>query len=343
MNNIGKILRNSLLTAGIFFISLAVSPVRADAAISDNLSDNTLQIYNAVSELSDQIVSGKATTSKLEVTLDRRENASRVGKEQTYAYTAAAYEHPEKFFWAANGNCSYTYDQQTGKLSISYEISSPYRSGSKGYKLKAKNAASTYKSTVKKAQKIAAKVTGSTDYDKMKSILEQVDKLTSYNTAAAEEIGSKITNYEPWNINYVFDGKKSTKVVCEGYAKAFKYLCDLTNFSSDKVSARIVSGNMTYYNSGKQPHMWDVVTMDDGSNYIVDPTNSDSGMIGSGGELFIRSCDSGNINAGYSVFVDKISYTYYYSASETRSIYKDSELTISNLSYQVPENSSSRK
>ena len=41
-------------------------------------------------------------------------------------------------------------------------------------------------------------------------------------------------------------------MVCEGYSKAFKYLCDLSQFDGDVV-CRIATGAM-----GAGPHMWNV-------------------------------------------------------------------------------------
>ena len=60
--------------------------------------------------------------------------------------------------------------------------------------------------------------------------------------------------------------------VCEGYSKAFQYLCDLSSFK-DKVECHSVSG----VTSG--PHMWNVVAMEDGYNYLVDVTNCDEGTV----------------------------------------------------------------
>ena len=62
----------------------------------------------------------------------------------------------------------------------------------------------------------------------------------SYDQSSA---GGGASYGDPWQLVYVFDGDPSTNVVCEGYAKAFQYLCDLTRFDGD-VTCRTVSGTM---------------------------------------------------------------------------------------------------
>lgn len=55
-------------------------------------------------------------------------------------------------------------------------------------------------------------------------------------------------------------------VVCEGYAKAFKVLCNRFN-----VASILIVGN------ANEPHMWNYVQMEDGNWYLVDVTWDDSG------------------------------------------------------------------
>ena len=62
------------------------------------------------------------------------------------------------------------------------------------------------------------------------------------------------------------------KCVCEGYAKAFQLLCDLTTFNNN-IACYTVSGVMTGA-TGAGNHMWNVVHMDDENSYLVDVTNS---------------------------------------------------------------------
>lgn len=121
-----------------------------------------------------------------------------------------------------------------------------------------------------------------TDYEKVLSYCNAICDLTSYNHDAAE---NDPPYGNPWQLVYVFDGDESTTVVCEGYSKAFKYLCDLSSFDVP-LKCVTVTGYMNG-GTGEGAHMWNIVTMDDGVNYLVDVTNSDEGTAGYKNELFL--------------------------------------------------------
>ena len=125
-----------------------------------------------------------------------------------------------------------------------------------------------------KAQAIVDIYEGVDDTERLTKYGDEICRLVSYNRSAAASYSASddSTPYgDPWQLIWVFDGDPSTDVVCEGYAKAFKFLCDLTDFSSS-VDCIVVTGDM-----GGAGHMWNVVTPADGYNYIVDLTNSDGG------------------------------------------------------------------
>ena len=94
----------------------------------------------------------------------------------------------------------------------------------------------------------------------------------------------------------MFDGDPETNVVCEGYAKAFQYLCDLSTFSDPNINSYIVTGVMAG-GTGAGPHMWNMVTLEDGNHYLVDVTNCDGDpnssevSIGYPDKLFLRIYD----------------------------------------------------
>ena len=152
-----------------------------------------------------------------------------------------------------------------------------------------------------KANEIVTEYSTKTDYEKLKGYCDSICNLVSYNYEAA----SGTMNYgNPWQIIWVFDNDNSTNVVCEGYAKAFQFLCELTNFTNE-VSCLTVTGKMD-----SEDHMWNVVSMED-KNYLVDVTNSDEGTSGEGYKLFLAKQIAGDVPEYiYSVGDRCISYTY---------------------------------
>ena len=105
---------------------------------------------------------------------------------------------------------------------------------------------------------------------------------------AAPDTGSGQQDSEIWQLVYVFDGDPETKVTSEGYARAFKYLCDLSG-----ISCIIMSGNVDFGSGGSQ-QMWNVIEMDDGNRYLADAYNSDTGKPGFSDKLFLKGCEGTN-------------------------------------------------
>ncbi|MBP3324509.1 MAG: leucine-rich repeat protein [Clostridia bacterium] len=120
----------------------------------------------------------------------------------------------------------------------------------------------------KKTKEIIEKYSSLEDYDKLLAYKNEICALTSYDYSAASSGNFSFDN-SPWQLINVFDGDESTKVVCEGYSKAFLYLCDMSDFSCD-VKCYAAIGALSGGN-----HMWNIVNIK-GRNYIADVTNSDS-------------------------------------------------------------------
>lgn len=171
------------------------------------------------------------------------------------------------------------------------------------------------------------------DYAVLTYFKESICSLVSYNEDAAANSAS--INYgNPWQMIYVFDGDSSTDVVCEGYSKAFKYLCDNHKFNSD-VKCILATGLMTsvtYSGYASGGHMWNMVSIN-GKNYLVDVTNSDEHSLGEDGELFFAGVPSsdcisnGKQQIGYTITMDNAKVTYQYD-DETLNVYYDNEITI---------------
>ena len=180
---------------------------------------------------------------------------------------------------------------------------------------------------VANATKIVSDNAGKTDYEKLVAYREKICNLVSYNndaTAVGYPYG------DPWQLIYVFDNNPSTNVVCEGYSKAFKYLCDLTwQDNSPAIECSLVTGTMAV-NSSPGPHMWNVVAIG-GSNYLVDVTNCDYGTIGSPDQLFL--CGVTEIKAAKKYKANVGSGVTYEYDDETISNFTEEELKLSPTAY----------
>ena len=173
---------------------------------------------------------------------------------------------------------------------------------------------------------------GKTDYAKLKAYKDRICELTRYNYNA---VNTDTAYGNPWQLIWVFDGDNSTNVVCEGYAKAFKYLCDLSTFNYENASCILVTGYMDI-NGSSGLHMWNVVRAADGNNYLVDVTNCDSGTIGYPDELFMvgpdEEDDTGNTIDGYTINADgsNVKYIYYY---DIVNIFEEEDLALGSGKY----------
>ena len=177
--------------------------------------------------------------------------------------------------------------------------------------------------TPKKAQAVVNAHAGETDYQKLVSYREYIKGEVSYNTGAA---GGGYPYGGPWQLIYVFDGNSTTNVVCEGYAKAFQYLCDLTFQNQEgRPSSSLVSGKMD-----DGDHMWNVVAIG-GRNYLVDVTNCDTGSIGAPDQLFLCGAAENVAGKQYTVTLGKtIVYVY---DEKTVESYASEHLKLSPVAY----------
>ena len=119
------------------------------------------------------------------------------------------------------------------------------------------------KSKMAELQTTAANVTlenTSTPYYTVKSIHDYVCKTLTYDETKADGVMNR-------NAYTALLGSHS--VVCEGYAKAFKLLCD-----AHDITAMIVTGDAGT-TSPKEAHMWNQIYMSNGDWYHVDCTWDD--------------------------------------------------------------------
>ncbi len=347
-------------------------------SMGDALTGYNLIVYNIVKSKVEQIAAGEITSTEIGITLEdlglngKQWTASELGvdaiivdgKLNPDAKTALQnlvgidapdiiqrllVDCPYDLYWFDKtkgymyGFFGYSYSSSyiklTGEYTISMIVSTEYASEKYVTNPSVISSVNTAVSTI---QGVVQSHASESDYDKLVSYRQDICSRVSYNDEAAADNSTPYGN--PWQLIWVFDGDDTTKVVCEGYSKAFKYLCDLSTFRSSAIECYLVTGTMNG-GSGAGNHMWNIVTMNDGKNYLVDVTNCDQGSIGADDWLFLRGVTFTSTNSFYAVIpertVGNITYsgatiTYGYD-SDTTGLYDRSLLTLSSSKYEPSE------
>jgi len=186
------------------------------------------------------------------------------------------------------GEGSDAYFEDDPMLTISFTVAADYRAeGGSQYDINQEKAASTV-AAVATVEQIVAQNAEASDVDKLYAYKDVICDMTSYNDEAA---AGGVEYGDPWQLIWVFDGDDKTNVVCEGYSKAFQFLCDKTSFIDSRIECLTVTGTMDG-GTGAGNHMWNILRMDDGENYIADITNCDEGSVGYPEALFLKGYDS---------------------------------------------------
>lgn len=233
----------------------------------------------------------------------------------------------EAYWFGKTWGCGYACSATEGIGSIQYititwKVDQAYAAAD--YEVDATKAQAAV-SAVANANTIVAACESMSTYEKLKYFKDEICNLVSYDNNAAGTGYS--TDGNPWQLVYVFDQNPDTNVVCEGYSKAFKYLCDLSGITCYTVSGDIDGG-----------HMWNIVTLD-GKNYLVDVTNSDTGTIGQNGGLFLNAPVQGNILEGYTFSLSTgktLTYRYYEKIIALYGAGEDSILNLAMEDYSPP-------
>ncbi|MBD5119100.1 MAG: hypothetical protein HDT37_08325 [Clostridiales bacterium] len=242
-------------------------------------------------------------------------------------YTALASDCAYELFWrgteytygfsySIQGNRAFVQD-----LTITLQVAEAYQDG--GDTTVSKDKVAAAKKAAENAKAIVDKYQDSSDYEKLAAYCQEICRLVSFDFAATAD-GAPYG--DPWQLVNVFDGDPDTNVVCEGYSKAFQYLCDLSEFDGDIV-CRTVTGSMN-----GSDHMWNVVQMEDGKNYLVDVTNCDSGDIGALDRRFLAGGAREDGGQTYIISLNPGSMTYTY-RDEQKDLHTDGWLALSGSAY----------
>ena len=174
---------------------------------------------------------------------------------------SVCYDHPE-YSWILTGGFEYSYN-------ISYVDSQPRKYTINKYSFRMSSVpdfASKMSAMYSKINEIVSGAPSGSLQETLKYFHDTICRLTSYNHDAAALDKPNAEWLYAWSPYGTLTGKQ---VVCEGYARAFKMLCDAAN-----IPCALIGG---IGNTGA--HMWNAVQMDDGNWYGVDVTWDDQDRI----------------------------------------------------------------
>lgn len=184
-------------------------------------------------------------------------------------------------------------------MTVSFSPMAEY-AGSDAYTVDSSKIATAIKA-IDNAKAIVAQNAALNDRDKLEAYYTKICELVSYDTKAPAGFSKSL------QVINVFDGDPTTNVVCEGYAKAFQLLCNLSTFSG-KVFCYTVNGTMDG-GQGAGAHTWNIVTVN-GKAYLTDLTNCDEGTVGQNGVLALANPTASPNERTYSITVNNITLTY---------------------------------
>ena len=345
-------------------VDKAQNPVYSASSLAgDRLTGNNKVIYDKCKIMIAEVANGKkdsatCTISLAELGLDRSYSAADLGLSSIKANTDAASDALYKvknyadidaglIANALRSDCPYErywmglkaghtglssiaeYDYALGDyrirfttdLEFKFEVNADYRGSGDTFSVNT-NKTKAVKSSINRINDILNQAKNKSDREKIQFYKDQICALTEYNDAALSLPKSQYG--DPWQLVYVFDGDNNTNVVCEGYSKAFMYLCDKSFFSDSSINCYIATGVM---DGGG--HMWNIVHWSDGINYMVDVTNCDSLNTN---DLFMVLPVSGTVQNGY-IFKVLSFYEIYYDYDEyALATYSTRELTVGDIS-----------
>ena len=222
------------------------------------LSGGALKAYKAIKEAAAEIASGNRASTIVYVSMSGSEWNDLLAQQKNLL-PALINDCPSELYWF-DKTVGWNANKYGESVTITMNVANAYK-GSGEYTVNTSKIKSVQKA-ITTAKSVANSCSGKTDYEKMVAFKTYICNAVEYNDAAL----AKGTPYgDPWQLIYVFDGDSSTNVVCEGYSKAFQYLCELSGIECHSV---LGTGDL-------EAHMWNIVKLD-GAYYHVDITWTDT-------------------------------------------------------------------
>ena len=271
--------------------SCAGIPAAFSSSALDSLNSYEQQVYNKLKAEIKEIAKGTNDTTFT----DRNTNnisceiegatfalsgkeSDNVAKEKintTKIIYALLCDLPYDFFWfdkTASTNASLSFSTNTDGKTVTVKnatfdlpVAKDYRHNNNTYLVDLEKTG-TATTAVKNAQKLVNENAGKNDDQKLEAYRDYICDNVEYD----KKVDINTPYGDPWQVIYVFDGNPTTNVVCEGYAKAFQYLCDISSFNDKSLVCNSVVGYVER-TAEKEKHMWNIVRKDN-KNYLVDVT-----------------------------------------------------------------------
>lgn len=329
---------------------------------TDSLTDTEHFIYRKMTDLAKSISSGEQdkailhlnisemlgkqafTSKELGVRSVNEKNAGKLSSKLIHydlddLILQIGYEYPFEFFWFnkavdlktefeapyAEDNTLYMPEEITMYLTVCED----YR-GADRYTVDL-NAIKKAQEAQNYALEIVDQAKNMADYDKLLYYRNRICAETDYFRDTEGRYNSHESYGSPSQMLWVFDQDPDTNVRCEGYTKAFQFLCDHTEFDGS-VWCFTVRGVKDEHNTN---HCWNIIHMDDGKFYFTDITASDVSSTENHMVGFLQGVDDGSISRGF--MMDGVKYRYLRS---TIDLWLPRMLEIADSDYPVPHNNS---
>lgn len=243
----------------------------------DQLDDNAKIIYSSLENNINHLKENNYTidfSTKFNTLLHESTGQYKLNKSFQSALDALFYDHPELFYLDLTKISliiKYTTigPKTTYTVSISPKDNNNYLYGNFKSQTQVKEAISKVENI---RNNFIAKISNNiSDYDKALKVHDALVNSLEYDSSATRI-----------NTRNIYGALVEKTVVCEGYAKAFKYILDSLN-----IECILVSGDATNSSGESESHMWNYIKLD-GNWYGVDVTWDDPIVVGGLSKNIIR-------------------------------------------------------
>ena len=298
-------------------------PAKFGTTAYQTLPRTEKQLYNTMKQFILRIANGQNASSQMILDLTPYNWSERNYSSHIHnVVDALLLDLPYAFYWYDKVS-GFTLEGPVDQLLLSLSVSQDYALNgvSDGFSLDTRKTGAASQAAAN-AKKVVTQYQNLSDIAKLRAYKDYICSQVDYDYDAFYDEDRPYG--DPWQLIHAFDNDPNTNIVCEGYSKAFNYLCDLSTFQSD-VTCYIIFGNPD------APHMWNLVDIN-GRSFLVDVTFCDggvekmflvntSGMLLDDGSYDESAMAFGNITYGYQVGISSsegdipIYYDYIYDKS----------------------------